>query len=162
MVSRGYKGKAALLGFFEVLIWAIVVSELLNNLDNWANLIGYAGGFATGNYVGLILEDVLKVGTVIARIITQDKKHELVEDLKSRGFIITVINAHGGFTPVDVIFTVLKRKRLDELEEVVRTHDPGAFYSVEDVKYASSDGSISSPEKEKKYSDRILGLRKGF
>lgn len=162
MVSRGYKTKAAVLGFFEVLIWAIVVSELLNNLDNWINFVAYAGGFATGNYVGLILEDKLKVGTVIARVITRDKRHELVEDLKERGFIVTIINAHGGFTPVDVIFTVLRRKRLEEFVNVIRIHDPEAFYSIEDVKYASSDGTLPGPKKKKKYSSRILGLRKGF
>lgn len=165
MVSRGYKYKAAFLGFFEVLIWALVVSELLANLDNWLNFVAYAGGFATGTFFGMFIEDKLKVGTIIVRIITQDKKKELTEALKAAGFAITSIDGQGGFGPVNIIFTVLKRKRWNEMISIIELHDPKAFYSSEDVKYATSAGghnSDSNLNKERSSVSRLLGLRKGF
>lgn len=165
MVSRGFKFKAALLGFFEVLIWAFVVTELLKNLDNWVNFVAYAGGFSAGTFVGMYIEDKLKVGTIIVRIITQDKKKELTEALTVAGFTITSIDGHGGFGPVNIIFTVLKRRRWNEMISIIETHDPKAFYSSEDVKYATSAGNHSSGSdlnKNRSSVNRLLGLRKGL
>lgn len=160
MVSRGFKLRAALLGFFEVLIWTIVVTELLQNLDAWENYIAYAGGFAMGTYIGMTIESKLKVGTIIVRIITQDNFLVLSEALKKAGFIITSLEGEGGFGPVRIIFTILKRKRWNEVLSVIETNDPKAFYSYEDVKYSTSSGHMSSPNTST--FNRLLGTRKGL
>lgn len=162
MVSRGYKFKAACLGFFEVLIWTIVVTELLQNLDNWVNYIAYAGGFATGTYIGMLIESKLKVGTIIVRVITQNKFEDLTEHLKLAGFTITSLDAEGGFGPVKIIFTVLKRKRWNEVVSIIETIDPKAFYSSEDVKFSTSEGMIDRLSGKRNPSNRLLGLRKGI
>lgn len=159
MVSRDRKLPAAALGFFEVLVWAIVVTELITNLDNWVNFVAYAGGFATGTYVGMYIEGLLKVGTIIVRIITQDKFQELTNALKEAGFTITSLDGAGGFVPVKVIFTILKRKRWDEIVSIIEAHDPNAFYSVEEVKYASAGKPLRQTNGRGIY--RFLGLRKG-
>ena len=160
MVSRGLKFKAALLGFFEVLIWTLVVTELLQNLDNWINYIAYAAGFALGTYAGMYLENKLKVGTIIVRIITQDKYHELSDALKDAGFVITSLEGEGGFGPVKIIFTVLKRKKWNKVVSVIELHDPNAFYSSEDVKFSSSSGYFGAQATSG--FNRLLGWRKGI
>lgn len=162
MVSRGFKYKAAFLGFFEVLIWAFVVAELLKNLDNWINYVAYAGGFSAGTYVGMYIESKVKVGTIIVRIITQNKREELVESLKEAGFTITSIDAKGGFGPVNVIFTVLKRRRWNEVVSIIETNDPTAFYSSEDVKFANSSLNLNDLNVRRGATNRLLGLRKGI
>ena len=45
-VSRGKKNIAPILGFFEVLIWIIVIGKIMQNASNMACYIGYAAGFA--------------------------------------------------------------------------------------------------------------------
>tara|TARA_R110000868_G_scaffold26022_1_gene100790 strand:+ start:87 stop:608 length:522 start_codon:yes stop_codon:yes gene_type:complete len=162
MVSRGFKYKAAFLGFFEVLIWAFVVAELLKNLDNWINYIAYAGGFSAGTFVGMYIESKVKVGTIIVRIITQNKREELVESLKEAGFTITSIDAEGGFGPVNVIFTVLKRRRWNEVVSIIEKNDPTAFYSSEDVKFANSSLDLNTLNDSRGATNRLLGLRKGI
>lgn len=162
MVSRGYKYKAALLGFFEVLIWAFVVAELLKNLNNWVNYVAYAGGFSVGTFVGMYIESKVKVGTIIVRIITQNKREELIESLKEAGFTITSIAAEGGFGPVNIIFTVLKRKRWNEVVSIIEKNDPGAFYSSEDVTYANSSLDLNKLDSDRGATNRLLGLRKGI
>lgn len=162
MVSRGYKFKAALLGFFEVLIWAFVVAELLKNLNNWVNYVAYAGGFSVGTYVGMYIESKVKVGTIIVRVITQNKREILVESLKEAGFTITSIDAEGGFGPVNVIFTVLKRRRWNEVVSIIERNDPTAFYSSEDVKYANSSLDLNKLDVNRGATNRLLGLRKGI
>ena len=162
MVSRGFKWKAAILGFFEVLLWTLVVTELLKNLGAWQNYIAYAGGFAAGTFVGMYIEDKVKVGTIIVRIITQNYETALIEALKSAGFTITILDGHGGFSPVKIIFTVLKRKRWNEVVSLIETHDPEAFYSSEDVKFASSTTHHTQSLADRNPVNKLLGLRKGI
>src|SRR5512136_229975 len=61
-VSKGKKYIAPIMGFFEVLIWITAISKIMQNLDNYVNYVAYAAGFATGNLVGMILEEKLAMG----------------------------------------------------------------------------------------------------
>ena len=45
-LSRGYRGLAPLVGFFEVLIWIVAVREVMINMRNVACVLAYAGGYA--------------------------------------------------------------------------------------------------------------------
>lgn len=162
MVSRGYKWESALLGFFEVLIWVIVVAQLLTNLDHWVNYIAYAAGFSAGTFIGLYIEDIMKVGTVLVRIITLQKSHDIIEALKEAGVAVTSMDAKGGFNDVKVIFTVLKRKKLNKVFKIVKEIDPEAFFSTEDVKYSNKHHDHLSPAENRSPVDRLLRIRKGL
>lgn len=162
MVSRGYKWQSALLGFFEVLIWVIVVAQLLNNLDHWLNYVAYAAGFSAGTFMGLYIEDKMKVGTILVRIITLQKSGELIEALKEAGVAITSIDAKGGFNDVKVIFSVLKRKKLNKIYEIVKHIDPEAFFSTEDVKYSNKHHDHLVSLDDRSPIDRLLRVRKGL
>ena len=70
LVSRGVKIPAALLGFFEVLIWLIAIGRVMQNLNNVSNYIAYAGGFAMGNFVGIYIENKLAMGLLSIRVVT--------------------------------------------------------------------------------------------
>ena len=48
--SRGKRNLAPLLGFVEVLIWIVVIGQLVKNLDSATSYLGYAAGFAVGNF----------------------------------------------------------------------------------------------------------------
>ena len=137
MVSRGYKIQSAILGFFEVLIWVIVVAQLLTDLNSWINYIAYAAGFSAGTYIGLLIEDKMKVGTVLVRIITLHKSLELIESLKEAGIAVTIIDGKGGYNDVKIIFTIMKRKKLNTVYDLVNQIDPDAFFSTEEVKYSN-------------------------
>lgn len=162
MVSRGYKLESALLGFFEVLIWVIVVAQLLTNLDHWVNYIAYAAGFSAGTFIGLYIEDVMKVGTVMVRVITLHKSTELIEALKEAGVAVTSIDAKGGFNDVKIIFTVMKRKKLNQVFEIVKEIDPEAFFSTEDVKYTNKHHDYTPVDHDRSPVDRLLRIRKGL
>lgn len=162
-VSRSMKFRAALLGFIEVLIWITVVTQLLQHLDNWMNLIAYAGGFAAGTYLGIILENKLKVGTIIVRIITNEDPTGLADTLRRAGFRITLMQAEGRDGPVEVIFSILKRKRWTEIVEIIETFNKDTFYSVEDVKFSSGGGDAEETlSLGRNAFDRLLRIRKGI
>ena len=110
----------------------------------------------------MYIESKVKVGTIIVRIITQNKREELIESLKEAGFTITSIAGEGGFGPVNIIFTVLKRRRWNEVVSIIEKNDPAAFYSSEDVTYANSSLDLSKLDSDRGATNRLLGLRKGI
>jgi uncharacterized protein YebE (UPF0316 family) len=160
-VSRGMKAYATLLGFFEVLIWIVVVTEVLQNLNSGLNLIAYAAGFAAGNYVGITIESKIKLGMLIYRIITPKEASEMVEKLRELGFGVTSVDGQGKDGNVKVIFTIVRRKQWPIIQEVIDTYVPKAFYSVEEVKHVSQISSILGHElPHQKPLSQMLRMRK--
>lgn len=143
MVSKGQKYIAPFLGFFEVIIWLIAMSKIMQNMDNWVAYVAYGAGFATGNFIGLIIEEKLAVGIVQLQIITRTSADNLIAKLKASGYGITYHEAQGYNEKVAVIYTIIKRTDINKVLEIMRTYNPQAFYSVEDVKFVNKD--IASP-----------------
>lgn len=137
MVSKGQKFWAPFLGFFEVLIWLIAISRIFENLDNWTCYFAYASGFAAGNYVGLLIEEKLAVGIVKLQIITRKEASKLIENLKAAGYGITHHHAQGSNEKVSIIHSIIKRSEIKKVEAIVKTTNPKAFYSIEDVKFVN-------------------------
>ncbi|KQC03300.1 MAG: hypothetical protein APR53_01390 [Methanoculleus sp. SDB] len=136
-VSRGLKMVAPVLAFFEILIWLLAIGQVFSNLTNVANYLAYAGGFALGNFVGILVEEKVAMGLALVRIITQYDASELLGELKSGGFGMTVINAEGKHGQVKLIFAVVKRKEIPDVLNLVNTYNPNSFYTIEDVRSAS-------------------------
>ncbi len=134
MVSKGQKLWAPFLGFFEVFIWLITISKIFQNLDNWMCYFAYAGGFATGNYVGLIMEEKLGVGIVKIQIITRKKASKLIQNLTEAGYGLTHHFAQGSTEEVSIIYSIINRTEIQKVENIIKTTNPKAFYSLEDVK----------------------------
>jgi uncharacterized protein YebE (UPF0316 family) len=134
MVAKGQKFWAPLLGFFEVFIWLLAISRIFENLDNWVCYVAYAAGFATGNYIGLIIEERLAMGIVKIQIITRRSATELIQNLKKAGYGITHHEARGSTENVSIIYSIIKRNEIQKVENMVKETNPKAFYSIEDVK----------------------------
>lgn len=137
-VSKGQKKIAPFLGFFEVFIWIVAISQIMTNLNNFVCYFGYAAGFATGNYVGLLVEEKLAVGNLMIRIITSNESNNLGKLLNAEGFGYTKINAQGSSGNVDIIYSIVPRTEIVHVLDIVKNFDPKIFYSIEDVRSVSS------------------------
>lgn len=133
-VSKGFKHIAPLLGFFEVIIWLLAVSQIMKHLDNIICYIAYGGGFAMGNYIGMYLEEKLSIGNVIIRVIVKSDTIELIDELKSQNYGLTVVDAEGSQQKVKLIFSVIKRENVEHFVSVINHYNPHAFYTIEEVK----------------------------
>ena len=137
-VSRGNKIIAPLLGFFEVLIWVFAISNIIQHLNNVYAYLGYAAGFATGNYIGMIIEERLALGISLLQIITKKEAPKLADILHEKGYGTTVIDAKGGHNnDVNVLYTIVKRKDIHDTIELIHKYNPKAFYTIEDIRYIS-------------------------
>ncbi len=137
-VSKGNKRIAPLLGFLEVLAWIIVIGEIMKSANNFACYIGYALGFAAGNYIGMLVEEKLALGNLIVRVIVDENQRALKDALMKNGFGMTIVPAYGAMGhPVDVIFMAIHRSSLQDVVDIIKDNAPKAFYSVEELKYVS-------------------------
>lgn len=161
-VSKGKKNIAPILGFFEVLIWIIAISKIMQNLDNYINYVAYAAGFATGNLVGMMIEEKLAMGIQMIRVFASDRGEELVKTLNSNGFGATSVEAHGAKEKVHLVYSIVHRDELEKVLDLITCFNPKAFYTIEDVK-AVNEG-IFTTRKQKNglpFSNILREWRKG-
>lgn len=131
-IVQGRKWMAFWLGFFEVILWLIVISAVIHRIqENLALGIFYALGFAAGNMVGIELEHWLALGHIIFRVISKRHSKELTNCIRGNGFSVTVFHGEGKDGPVDELYIVCRRRDMKPLLQLVRDIDPDAFYVTE-------------------------------
>ena len=131
---NGRRFLSTALGFFESLIWLMAISQILQNVSNPVSYLAYSAGFASGIFVGMLIEERLAIGNVIVRIISQRDASEMIKNLREMGLRITVLDAEDNNGPVSVIFLVSKRQELEHITEIVERTNPKAVFTVEGVK----------------------------
>lgn len=148
MVAKGRKYIAPILGFIEVTIWILAIGKIMENIDNWVNIFAYAAGFATGNYIGLIIEEKIAMGVVKIQIITAKAATELIQKLSQAGYGITHHEATGVNGKVDILYSIINRSDVAQVINIIGTNNPNAFYSIEDVKFVNKGvESIYAPKR---------------
>jgi uncharacterized protein YebE (UPF0316 family) len=133
-VVRGRKGIAWVLGFVQSIIFVIAITSVLKNLNNPLNVIGYAAGFATGNVVGMYIEEWLAIGHVKISIVTQRFGAALSQALRAAGFAVTEIPARGRDGMVSMLSVSVQRRDVTRVGEIVHGLDAEAFVISEDVR----------------------------
>lgn len=132
--SRGKRHIAPLLGFVEVFIWVSVIAEITRGAHNLAAYLAYAGGFATGNYVGMWIEERLAIGSLVIRAILPENQTGLIEELRAAGYGVTSVNAQGAKGPVKLVYTIVSRKDLPNVIETIHKTYPRTFFTVEELR----------------------------
>lgn len=131
LVFRGYRLYASLIGMVEVTVYITALSRVVNSLDNPFRLAVYALGFATGNYVGSMVEEKMAIGHMSAHIIPMDLDPEALADmLREQGFGVTMLTGEGREGPRKLLFVTFQRKAYHKLIQLLEEHDPGAFISM--------------------------------
>ena len=136
LANKGMKKMVPFIGFFEVLLWLFAISTVMKNLSNFMCYLGWAGGYATGIYIGLSIEERLAIGTQVIRVFTQEDITKLIESLVEKNYSYTILDGEGKKGAVKLIFIVVKRKNVKDVTEVIHRFSPNAFYSIEDIKRA--------------------------
>ena len=88
-----------------------------------------------GNYVGIAIAEKLSLGVVLIRVITKKDALPLVERLQEKGYGVTSVDGHGSRGQVKVVFTVVPRREVRGIVNLIKMFNPHAFYSIEEVGY---------------------------
>lgn len=137
-VSKGEKYKAPIVGFFEVFIWVVIISQIFsqaNSLVAYVAYVAYAAGYAAGNYVGILVENRIAFGYQLLRVYTKKEALELIKVLNSKDIGATFVKGEGAVSQVHIVEIVIGRKSLNEVIGIISDFDSKVFYLVEDIRY---------------------------
>ena len=133
-VVRGREPLAWVLGFFQSAIFVVAISAALANMNNVLSLLGYAAGFATGNVVGMLIEERLAIGHILLTIMSPTRGAALAEQLRASGYAVTEMSGRGRDGTVSVLHVDVRRREVDHAETIILEADPDAFVTAEDVR----------------------------
>jgi uncharacterized protein YebE (UPF0316 family) len=139
LIVRHRKALAAAIGFFEVLIYILIVSQVINGMDDltdinsWIKVLAYATGFAVGTFVGIILTERMGRGVVEVTIITQEPAVQLEVAVREAGFALTRYEGMGREGQVAVLSAVCNAREVPRLVKVVTRADPEAFVYTQEL-----------------------------
>lgn len=134
MTVRGRKPLAALIGFIEVTIFVVAISQVVRNATNIWRVLGYSGGFAAGTLVGMTIEERLALGITVVRIISSDIQRGVADALRALGFGVTEMAGQGLRGTVDIMEVVVRRNELPKVLQAVEEVDSQAFVTVEETR----------------------------
>jgi uncharacterized protein YebE (UPF0316 family) len=133
LTMRNNKFWVWVLGFINSAIWVLTFVYVLADIDNIINLIFYAAGFATGNVIGMMIEDKLAMGFAEIRVISPKWGAAILEVLRENNYAVTEMPGRGKDGMVSVITSSVRRNQVHDFEKLVRGVDEGAFITTEDV-----------------------------
>lgn len=127
LIIRGDRYTAALLGFFEIMVYVVALGKVLSSLNEPPKLIFYCLGFASGVIVGSWIEERIALGYRGLQVITSRENEYLVDELRNQGFGVTTWEANGLDGPKLVMSLLLKRNLAWEAAEKIKKLDENAF-----------------------------------
>jgi uncharacterized protein YebE (UPF0316 family) len=134
IMMRGSKVLSASIGFFEVLVYALAIGQVVNNLSNVWNLLGYSLGFALGTLVGMWMEERLALGYATVRIISKDKGQAIANAVRGAGYGATVAWGQGQDGLVDMVTVTVRRREIKTVYTLADELDSSAFVTAEDAR----------------------------
>ena len=132
MTVQGRKIYAVAAGFVSSLVYVIAIGKVVTNLNNVWNVVAYAGGFAGGTLIGMMLEQRLALGYAEVRFISTDDGHHLAAALREAGFGVTELQGQGREKTVEVVSVLLPRKEVKNVLEIGQRADDDAIVTVTD------------------------------
>ncbi len=134
---KGNKLLASLIGFVEVFVWFVVVKEALNTESTSLFIaLSYAGGYATGTYLGSAISEKFIKGNFGVQVITSRRDDELVAFLKKNGFGVSVIDVRSEKEQNEkyMLFIEIDKVKFNDLKKLIKKYDPNAFVVVNETK----------------------------
>lgn len=135
LMIKGMRVYASVLSMFEVFVYIMGLSIILDNLDSYWNIAAYCIGYGTGVYLGSKIEERLALGYVTAEVIVNSVNHELPLKLREAGFGVTSWIGQGRDGERLVMTVLAKRKRQKDLMKTIDTFCPQAFVVFKEPKY---------------------------
>jgi uncharacterized protein YebE (UPF0316 family) len=128
-IVKGHITTSVALGFFEVIIWIVAISQVIARLqESWLLALSWAGGFAAGNAMGILVERRLAIGTSVVRILSRAKGSEIAKALDEQGHMATTFNGESSGEPVTLVYAMAPRRQAKNMILAARRIDPELLY----------------------------------
>jgi uncharacterized protein YebE (UPF0316 family) len=131
LINAGMRRIAPVLGFFEVLIWVLAVGGVVRNLNEPVAIIAYAGGYATGVFVGMTIENSIALGYRVVHVFNRNQLVDASRELRDRGWAVTRFDGQGRDGPIENCMLIIPRRKLSRLRRHLSEVCPEAYITVE-------------------------------
>lgn len=140
-VVKGKTLVGSIIGFFEVLIWFLIVKDALNTdlTGFWNSLaiaMAYSAGFASGTYIGGLLSEKFVQGNLTLQVILTKNDDEIVEEIRRAGYAVSVLDVRGQLDSGDkyMLFIEIDKRSLNNVTSIIKRLDKKAFIVVNETK----------------------------
>jgi len=134
-INKGYRTLGTVLSLVEILLWVFIASRVIVGVaETPMKGIIYSIGFASGVYIGSILENKLAVGKIyVQAIIMREEASKVVKAIRDAGFGVTVMAAQGKLKSRKVLMIFSSRKNKETLINLINQLDDDALIVVNEV-----------------------------
>jgi uncharacterized protein YebE (UPF0316 family) len=129
-IARDRRMLSAVLAFLEALIFAVVIANVVNDLENVVNMLAYCLGASVGSYVGMMLDARMITSYVNINVISTQKGSDIAARLRESGHGVTESIGRGQAGEVTMLTSVIDKKDVNSVLNVVHTVDPKAFITM--------------------------------
>ena len=136
LITKGERKIGAFIAFFEVSLWVILVSTVLDNImGDPLKIVAYALGFSVGNYLGSWIEEKIGIGLAEMQvIILETHTKRVVTALRDKGYAVTVMKGEGKNHPRSILLMYVQRNKIKQCANIVRVAEESAVITVSDKK----------------------------
>ncbi|MFA9466078.1 MAG: DUF2179 domain-containing protein [Velocimicrobium sp.] len=137
LINRGERVKGAIIAVFEMLLWLFITGTVLNGFQtDIIRVFIFAIAFSVGNYVGSWMEDRLAFGLCSIQVIVPECTvcKELLVKLRENKFAVTTVKGEGKDGERQIMFLHIKRKRISQAVDIVKSNLENAVIVVNDSK----------------------------
>ena len=139
-VVRGKRVIVWILGVITNTIYIVAISNVLTGKNHPFTILCYAVGYATGNILGMRLEERLAIGYREITVISKNKGREIANALRDLGYGVTEIEGQGMAGTVNIVKTNVKRKQSREVRKTIEEIDNEAFITEDDFVPVNAGG----------------------
>ena len=139
------KGKtliAAIISFVEIIIWYLVARQALNTeINSFLIPLSYAGGYATGTFLGTFISNSYVKGHICVQVITKTKQNDnLINNIRKKGYGISIISLRNIYDKEEkeMLLIEINKSSLKELINIIKNDDDEAFIMVNDTKFVQN------------------------
>lgn len=133
-IVKGKRTIAAIIAFVEIFIWFYAAREALNTeITSIFIVISYAAGYATGTYLGTIINEMFISGFVSIQVISDVIKVKGISEIKENNFGISVIKT---IDNKNMLFIETNKRRVKECINLIKKIDKKSFIIINDSKVA--------------------------
>lgn len=126
LTIEGKKALATVLAFFEVLVWFYVAREAINGDFGPIVPFVYSAGYATGTFVGILINDLLNRGKMMLTVITSEL--DITIFLEKNNIKYSLVNLENSFDNVErkMLLLFIDKKDVSKDIKLIRKFDPQA------------------------------------
>jgi len=134
-IIQGRRTFAAVLGFFEAVVYICAVAKVLLNMNQPVYAVACGLGFAAGTYLGMVIEQRLAFGKQLVFLLTP-KGPQLAESLRPVHYPVAEVKGHIREGDRTILAVEIARREAQKLIRLASVVDERCVFIVNDIRLA--------------------------